>query len=363
MSKLIPKKIICFSDSFNSGGAQKQLMMLANGLVDRNYEVATLQYYNLNFFSKYLDNRILRIEIIHKNKFIRIIKILYSLFLFKPNCIISFLHVPNNYAALYKVIFFWRKTTFITGERNLNVADLSFKDFLIRIPHLFANRIVCNSNAQLLKLKPYFGKKLKFIANGTDSKLIKTKNFNYKTYSQSKRRFIVSARFTTQKNPLLLLKAIKVLKNNLNFEVHWYGEVSGIDPIVNECYEYIEKNELGSYFILHKPTNNIYDTMVEYDALILPSLYEGCPNAIIDAMFCGLPVLASNVSDNSIYLSHQQELIFNPTSVDDLVDKLIHFINLSIYEIEIIGKENIQKAHDYFDQKRMVNDYIKLLES
>ena len=85
-----PKKILCLTDSFNSGGEQKQLMMLANGLVEKKFEVATLQYYNLNFFSKHLDERVLKFDEINKNKFVRIIKILYRLFLYKPDCIISF---------------------------------------------------------------------------------------------------------------------------------------------------------------------------------------------------------------------------------------------------------------------------------
>ena len=173
------KKILCLTDSFNSGGAQKQLMMLANGLVERNYEVATLQYYNLNFFSEYLDEKVVKFKEIHNNKILRIIKILYRLFLYKPDCIISFLHGPNNYAALYKLIFFWRKTLLITGERNLNVNALTLSDLLIRIPHIFAAKVVCNSNAQKLRVDRFFKCKVLFIPNGTFIKNIVVKD-NYK---------------------------------------------------------------------------------------------------------------------------------------------------------------------------------------
>ena len=51
------KNVVCFIDSFNSGGAQKQMVMLANGLCVTN-KVKTLQYHDLNFFSEFLNKSI-----------------------------------------------------------------------------------------------------------------------------------------------------------------------------------------------------------------------------------------------------------------------------------------------------------------
>ena len=41
-------KVICFIDSLNGGGAQKQIILLANGLSEK-YDVSILYYHNLNF--------------------------------------------------------------------------------------------------------------------------------------------------------------------------------------------------------------------------------------------------------------------------------------------------------------------------
>lgn len=356
------KRIVLVTDSFNSGGAQKQLVNLANGLAcNSNYIVTTVQYYKFDFFESFLSDTIKVVKILPKKKIIRVCRLVKFLYKEKPDVIISFLHGPNNYSAIYKLLFFWRKVFLIVGERNLNINKLKLKDFLIRTSHLFANKIVCNSYAQQVKLKPYFGKKLTVILNGTDVTGVVTKKFDAETYKTQKRRFIVSARVASQKNPLLLLEAINKLKNELDFIVHWYGDIYTNDPVVRQCDDFLKNNNLENYFQFQKSTNQIYDRMIEYDALILPSIYEGCPNAIIDAMICGLPVIASDVSDNKMYLNHQKEFVFTSGSVEDLVEKIRMFCNLPFNEVIRIGGVNIEKSREFFDHKKMTKKYMNLL--
>ena len=48
-----------------------------------------------------------------------------------------------------------------------------------------------------------------------------------------------------------------------------------------------EKKDVSSYY-------------KSYDYLIHPSIYEGLPNVICEALLDGMPVLASNVCDNGL---------------------------------------------------------------
>jgi glycosyltransferase involved in cell wall biosynthesis len=344
------KNIVCFIDSFNSGGAQKQMVMLANGLCATN-KVKTLQYHDLNFFSEFLNKSIFQYKVLMTNKFSRIFGILKVLYKENPDIIIAFLTGPNNYAAFYKMIFFWRKTTLIVGERNLNINKLTTRDFIIRFSHLIANSVVCNSNAQKNILQKVFGEKVSFIPNGTIMDNIEVKNITNSNYN-----LIVPGRFINQKNPMGLLKSIKYLPN---VHVYWYGEIFKEYDIYKECIDFIQKNDIDN-FHFKDPTNDIYSKMLKYDALILPSFYEGCPNAIIDAMLVGLPVLASNVSDNKIYLEHQKEFLFDPNNTDDIQRTIKLFYNTDIKRLKEISNNNIIKAKIFFNPEIMVINYIKL---
>lgn len=45
-------------------------------------------------------------------------------------------------------------------------------------------------------------------------------------------------------------------------------------------------------------TQEIHQKLMEVDLFIFPSLYEGFPNALVQALSVGLPVIASNCSGN-----------------------------------------------------------------
>lgn len=54
------------------------------------------------------------------------------------------------------------------------------------------------------------------------------------------------------------------------------------------------------------------------DCFVLPTLHEGCCNAVVEAMACGLPVISSNLPFNWDVLDSTNSIMVDPNSVDEI---------------------------------------------
>jgi glycosyltransferase involved in cell wall biosynthesis len=52
------------------------------------------------------------------------------------------------------------------------------------------------------------------------------------------------------------------------------------------------------------------------DVFVLPTLREGCCNAIVEAMSCGLPIISSNLSFNLDVLDNTNSILIDPNDID-----------------------------------------------
>lgn len=58
------------------------------------------------------------------------------------------------------------------------------------------------------------------------------------------------------------------------------------------------------------------------DCFVLPTLHEGCCNAVIEAMACGLPVISSNLPFNWDVLDNSNSIMVNPENIDEISDAI-----------------------------------------
>lgn len=94
------------------------------------------------------------------------------------------------------------------------------------------------------------------------------------------------------------------------------------------------------------------------DVFVLPSTAEGMPLALLEAMWAGRPIVASNVGEVSVALRNGEvgELV-EPGNAERLAESLDRLLTNGDYA-RILGERAACRARDEYDVTRMVRRYV-----
>lgn len=355
------KKILLFTDSLGGGGAQRQLVGLAKYLNLLDFNVSVVTYYPYDFFKKELDDNnihnVLLIDCIKPHK--RIISFYKFIKSYEPDCVISYQETPSLIACIIKLL--GGDFKLIVSERNTTQKLLLQDRIRFFLYKYSANYIVPNSFSQTY-----------FITRHFPSLAIKTIpiiNFvNLKYFSQKKhtpreeKTIIVVASIWEPKNTLNFIEACYILnKKRFKYKVEWYGITELHSEYVNKCMAKIKAYGLDNVSLLPK-TQDIKNKYQNADFFCLPSFYEGTPNVICEAISMGLPVVCSDVCDNSIYVRNNiNGYLFDPNNIDDIADKIQMMLELSKDTFVDFAQNSRQIAEEMLSSDVFIKKYINLI--
>lgn len=353
-------RILLIIDSLVSGGAQRQFVGLAKMLKNSGFTVKVVYYHPEYFYKLFLDDAGIDNQCLPgaANHYKRIFKIAAETRRFAPDTVISYLDTPNIVACILKAIGF--KYKLIVSERNttqkLTIRE-KIKFFLMR----WADAIVPNSYSQEKFISEHFPNlmpKVYTITNFVDTSVFVP---GRETKSD---RIIIAARIGPQKNVLRFLDAVKILKDKGQiFKIDWFGSCSTEAAYLAQCRTKIEEYGIKDYFEFHDATQSIIPEYQASGAFCLPSIYEGFPNVVCEAMSCGLPVLCSNVCDNPMIVDDGKNgFLFDPLSAEDMANKIEKFISLSPQQKSEMALCSRELSLKKFSADTFVKKYIQLFE-
>ena len=115
---------------------------------------------------------------------------------------------------------------------------------------------------------------------------------------RSSKRICFIGRLEEEKNLFALLRAIK----GLNVEL----VIVGKGGLGDELRAITRREDLQVRFTGSVPHSTLPDILNSASLFILPSLYEGHPKALLEAMACGIPVIGTNVPGIRTLIDHRR---------------------------------------------------------
>ena len=322
-------RIALVISSLNSGGAERVMSELANQWVNLGYEVSFFTLTSPDakpFYSLNPKIKIHNLNQIRYTYYRRIFSFITRVFVlrkalkkFKPTVIISFIDIMNLTTLLAS---FKLSIPIIISERTDPTYHYipSFCKFLrIRIYSQAKFLVVQTKNASDF-FPESFKKFTRIIPNPVGQTILTKKNTHLPV-----KHLISVGRLDSLKDhkTLILAFADLIFVHKMDLHLTIYGE--GLERKILE--NLIDTLGLQKKISLPGVVADIYQVLYLGDIFIFPSLYEGFPNALCEAMSVGLPVIASRCSGNTDVIREEIDgLLFPIRDVQALVSKIIFLI-------------------------------------
>jgi len=303
---------------------------------------------------------------------------LWRAYRFKPDVCIAFFTLPSGPAAwLLKKIF---GIPYIVSLRGGDVPGFMGKDlwFYHRVAEPFIKRlwrdakaVVANSEGlKTLALETEEKLDIMTIPNGVDlSYFNKEISDNLPLDPQAEKktehpklvRLMTAGRLTTQKGIDTLLFALWRLKGNIhkNFQL-W---IVGDGPLRGVLEEMVKDLQLENHVLFQGWCNKL--TLKEYydsaDIFVLPSIDEGMPNVLLEAMAMGLPLVATKISGSEELVTEGKNgFLVPPKDPEKMAEALGALIENDAARAQM-AIESRKKA-DQFGWKEVAESYNELVK-
>ena len=350
------------------GGAERQLIRLAKGLVERGHEVEVLTYAARSPDDQELEGT----GVIHHRHEVK--GFAAKLRLARewignsaPDVIHGFMHRASTLAALADRRF---PGTVIVGSDGSTATHHRTSRTLW--PALVAfRRADCivtqtrRNERSLRLLAPWLRGKTAVIRNGLDCSA-----FRPPEHRPPSTPFIFCAVGTVYhvKNPVRLVRAVALLRELTDqpFRVVWHGRYSfaGDHAPTKVCLQAKkERKRLGVENLIEFRGENrqVEQAYREAHAFIHPSVQEGFPNVVVEAMATGLPLAVSGVSDLPLVVETARNgFVFNERRPQDIARAMKRMMALSDAERAQMGERSRALAEDWFGSDRFVDEFVAL---
>ena len=346
-------KIAIYNTSISGGGAERFTVLLSNGLANRGYDIHLLTG-ALTDGEYVIDENVNRIVLHEQLNFLSNIKSLYQ-YLRKYHidiCIAVGIY-PNLVAAAANC--FPLKTRIVLCERNAPKEDhLSWKSKALRaLLYWRGDAFVF----QTPDARDFYSKSIQrrsiIIPNPIREGLPQRSLVHEK-------RIVAVGRLMPQKNYLLLLESFFFLfKENADYTLHIYGK----GFLESGLRLYAEHLGIANRVFFEGFFLDVHERIKNSDIFVMSSDFEGMPNALMEAMAMGFPVISTNCPAGGPRMLIQNGVNGILVPVGDketLANAMIYY--MSNPNAKELLAQNAHKIYDMYSLSNILGKWIEFLK-
>lgn len=168
------------------------------------------------------------------------------------------------------------------------------------------------------------------------------------------------ARLTEQKGHRYLISAIpEILKDHP--DVHFI--LIGDGPLREDLSKLASSLNVNSSVCFLGFRNDIPELLQNLDLFVLPSLYEGLPNVVLEAMASGLPVIATAVDGTPEAVLNGETGMLVPACQSEALSTAINAILSDPQKMKNMGKAGRKRVERHFSLSGQVDQFVQLYNS
>ncbi len=274
-------------------------------------------------------------------------------------------------AIMNKLVF--KRPMLVSVQGRLEVGISGFIENIfdkIITKHVYQRalkKIICVSESLKLRLIRLGVKeeKISVISNGVDisefTKIPNAKFFDkFLDGKKDYKKVVFVGRLDAQKGVEYLIRAIpNIIKeyNKVHFIILGNGNLENI--LKNLAAELKILNNIT--FLDMIPLEKMAEFYSSADIFCLPSIHEGFPLSIAEALSIGLIIVASATEGiPEAIIENQNGFLATPRNIEELTEKLIKSLTLSDDEIKKIRDNNINLARKNYSWQKIVKQIVNL---
>lgn len=306
----------------------------------------------------------LGIKVIYLNSTPRLFNIIL---MWKVFCTLCKLEVDILHTSLFYANFFGRIAALtrkipiiITEERSMYYEKNIYHVWIDRLLARFTDKIIVCSmsvlNFTMMQEKIPF-EKFYLIYNGVDEEIFSISSAKLelrRRYGFSEDQFIIGTvgSIIPKKGHRFLIEAAKCFCAQIpNSKILIVGE--GV--IKKELEELVQKENLTDFFVFMGARKDIPELMKIMDVFVLSSLQEGFPRVLVEAMYMGLPVIASSVSGvPELILDGESGFLVPPGNSKSICEKIL-VLNSNNDLRSKMGTKARERIQEHFLSKHYLN--------